>query len=263
MDIFPALGLAVLGIFVTIILSGVLAGIIAFGLIDTGQRKATQQRILERLVEAPVRAALEDDEANDFVPRNVSDHHGWAWHTMDLLTKGKPTLFVEILRLDPDLLYRLPYRQLCGKIANAIGGEAFDGPHAHEPRFQPATMMLLIAENATRPISQHLYADISYGIAKVRALAFVDSIQISLADAVQHRAQSISFCVIAVILLSLLVPSLHALNIFATEHSLFLRSVGGVSAIVCAAALLFMLSLAATIVATLTFSWIDRFASAR
>ena len=46
MDFFPALGFAVLGIFATVMLTGSLAGIIAFGFIDGGMRSQIQLNVV-------------------------------------------------------------------------------------------------------------------------------------------------------------------------------------------------------------------------
>lgn len=84
-----------------------------------------------------------------------------------------------------------------------------------------------------------------------------------LAERVQREANRISSFVLMVVLISIIIPSLEALNLFAISSSPLLHTVGGIGSLIVAPFLIIMLALAARIVAALTFRWIDRFASAR
>jgi hypothetical protein len=130
--------------------------------------------------------------------------------------------------------------------------------------FQPLTLALFMASSASskgRNIA--IRGPLSHAFVKTHALAFLDSIQIALADAVLARARSLSIMVITIIFLAILAPNLETLNIYANSPSFLARSGGTLLALFIAPFLIATLAASATIVSTLTFRWIDRFAAAR
>jgi hypothetical protein len=258
MEFFPALGLAVLGIFVTIILSGVLAGIIAFGLIESNSRGAIQARVIRILVDRRIEDFFTEDGRSVF-----RDDDGREESLSYVRNRG----FESLVPLDPRRLFRLPYRQLCGQLANAIGAESFGADEKGDGRsnFQPLTLALFIAnlEGAKRRRAVIGDGRISDAVLKTHALAFLDELQIALADAVLERARILSMIVIAIIFMAILAPNLDRLNIYGTDPSFILRSTGTLIALIIAPIMILLLGSAASIVAALIFRWIDRFAAAR
>jgi len=271
MAIFPALGLAVLGIFVTIVLSGVLAGIIAFGLIDSKYRERAQQAVILWMIDLPARNFIGDDNLKEIkglkegLDFSYHQRPWWGEMTLEVLLHRGSFRLAELLQLDSRNLFRLPYRQLCGQIANGLAAETRQNLEDEEDGrlIYALTMLLVIADNAAlgHPATRAVF--IPFSAAKTRAMAFIDRVQMELAEQVQRAANRISLYVIAVILIAILVPSLDALNLFYLSSSHLLQTVGGIGSLIVAPFLIITLALAARIVAALTFRWIDRFASAR
>lgn len=258
------LGLAVLGIFTTIVLSGVLAGVIAFGLIDSRFRCLVQADVIERLVDIPARRFLEHVDMEEPEELGPAKSRWWGKRTVHALRHGHPSNLSAVVQLRPNNLFRLSYRQLSAQIANAVVGEVRrkEGDESGN-RIYPATLLLMIADNESRGRDRRHVMFASFATTESRALAFVDSIQIELAEAVQRRAGALASIVIGIIFLAILLPNFTALNAFAEGSSDLLRTIGSVFALIFALVLILTLSLAAKIIATLTFRWIDRFASAR
>lgn len=264
MGIFPALGLAVLGIFSTIILSGILAGIIAFGLIDLGYRRRIQAHVVKTLLLQPVASFLEADPRFE----QTNDGSWWGIASLIALRIRHNRLDLEGVLPKPLQLFNLPYRQLCGQIANVLSEEAFRLDKATDQNFEepvrpalaPLTLALTCAWLSAKGRDIRPFPFI---VARTRALDFLDTIQIALADAILRVARFIAGMVVLVIFLAILLPNLDALNVFAMTQSSIARSLGAMIGIFVALLLAAVLAFAATIVSTLTFRWIDRVASAR
>lgn len=263
MEIFPALGLAVAGIFAVIMLSGALAGIIAYGLIDSRYRAEIQSEVLGRIFSRQVGdffSGFDKDKFDKF--RNRAAEGWWGTMTLSILADNYYGGIANWVGLEPHRLFQLPHRQLCAQIVNAVATESYQYDDEREAGFCPLTMLLFIASG--RPHSGDYRSILApYSAMKTRSLAFVDAIQIELIEAIQRRASLISTLVISLALLAIIIPNLEALNIFTLDRSTLLRTVGVVLALIVAPILVITLSLAARIVALLTFKWIDRFASAR
>ena len=283
MDFFSMLGLAVLGIFATVMLTGILAGIIAFGWIDGGLRAKVQEAVISDLSNGFIQHRLEllkDElrirEAEEEKP--INRRPWWSQKTLDMLSRVPP----ESIRLDRAIglerkfLYRLPARQLCAQIVNAISEETYVADAAEEipRRVRLATMMLVVAGLTSNPLGDRILVDsprpfaffllrMPLGTAKLRAIAFVDSIQIGLTDAVTAAGRRIAASVIAIECVGILLPSVGMLNIFAQTGSMLLRGVGGIMAAIVCLVVGLTLFAASLVVSTLTFRWIDGFASAR
>lgn len=262
MDLFPSIGLAVLGIFATVAFGGMMSGVIAFGVVDGGLRRRVQRGVVRRLVEEQLERFLHDQMEQEDGVRPER----WEHDTIDALRQAAKRRqgLAGLLRLDPRRFYALPYRQLCGQIANAVGPEFQDEPALHgEARLQPVTAVLAMAEAANNGDYHRTLVDLDHPLARRRALQFVDTIQMELADAVLARARWCAAAAIILMLAAILVPSVGALNIYREDPSFVLRVMGGAFAAAVAVLLLAALTYAATIVAVITFRWIDRFASAR
>jgi hypothetical protein len=288
MTFFPALGAAALGIFITIVLSGILAGIIAFGLIEARFRRKIQRRVIGQLVDEPVYAFLhkrsnieniyDSEESSEYFPNESS-----AYFVLEKLTstgkfKNNPSrmwrgdsLIAVLVRLKPNYLFALPYRQVCGQIANAIGSEAHDDDFDEPPssydegwhRVRPLTLALLIADQEH---SGFIESDLSYlktPHPKVRALAYLDSVQIALANAIFDKVRTISLFVTSLIITGIVASRSGMLNLWVESASTFLQIAGGIAASIGALLINFLLVIASTVVAVLTFGWIDRYATAR
>lgn len=268
MDIFPALGLAVFGVFITIILSGVLAGIIAFGLIDSFYREIVQSRVVSDLIDEPVERHFRESGRKDDFPIRKGGRPWWGLRSWRKLRDRNRHELQNVMHFNSRSFFRLPYRQLCAQIANAVAAECheadFKGPNA---RTFEVTMFLLLADHYAdrfREVGSDQRLDqIDFSFAKSRAIAFIDQLQAALADGVQQRARQIANVVIVLILAASLLPNVGALNAFATENSWLLQTVGGILSLVFAIVLVIGLTFAAQIVAILTFRWTDRIASAR
>lgn len=262
-NLFPSLGLAVLGIFTTVVLVGVLAGVIAFGLVERGLRRRAQRTVVRHLVDDPIRRLLENENRP---PEGVSGSDYARLEPMARLRElaGSHDILAQLLRLDPVRLYGLPYRQLCGQVANAIGAEfPVDGePEPYAP-LGPVTIALAIAERASNEEHSFMPSSVAHMPPRRRAMQFVDTIQIALAEAVLANARQCAGWTIIFILSVTILPGLTMLNIFAGDPSIALRAIGGFIGVGCATVLIFALAYAASIIAEMTFRLVDRSAAAR
>lgn len=263
MNLFPSLGLAVLGIFTTVVLVGVLAGVIAFGLVERVLRRRAQETVVRQLVDYPIRHFLANENT---APEDVGDLEYYWPELMTLLSElaRSPDILAHLLRLDPGRLYGLPYRQLCGQIANAIGAEfPVDWEQEQYSHLQPVTISLFIAEGASNKEHSLIPFSVAHTPARRRAMQFLDTLQIALAGAVLASARQCAGWTILFILAVTILPSLTMLNLFAGDPSIALRAIGGIIGIVCAAVLIVALAYAASIIAEMTFRLVDRSATAR
>jgi hypothetical protein len=263
LNLFPALGLAVLGIFATVVLGGLLAGVIAFGVIDGGLRSWVQRRVIGRLVEGPLRKMR-----GDYFPiQEGMLPHSWDRETIDALMQVAENRdgLAHFLRIDAQRLYELPYRQLCGQIASGISAELHDDADDRTARstFQPVTAMLVIAESVNNGDHRRAMVDLEPQHARHRALQFIDTIQITLASAVFTTARWCAALFVALMLAAILFPSLNAFNMYSDYRSTVLRAFGSMLAVAIAVIIVIALSYASTIVALITFRWVDRHASLR
>lgn len=265
MSVFSTMGLAAAGIFVTVMLSGILAGIIAFGLIDGVFRRTVQAEVVHRLLDRPVA---------DFLQQGRSD---WVVHfpqgraiieALRIMSKGG-ALLPKLLQMDEERLFALPYRQLCGQIANVIASETtqpVDDPGGAYPPYVPVpgrlTLAMAIADQMAKAGSDWEFPPNENGFIRMRALAFLDTIQIALGTAVLQRARWIAAALVLLIVVAILAPNWQAMNMFADRTSA-LHDIGAIIALFVAPVIGLLLANAAAIVAGLTFRWIDRIASAR
>jgi hypothetical protein len=261
--LFPSLGLAVLGIFTTVVLVGVLAGVIAFGLVERGLRRRAQGTVVRQLVDDPIRRALENENRP---PESVG---GLEYRWPELMAAlrelaSSHDILARLLRLDPGRLYGLPYRQLCGQIANAMGAEfPVEGERELYSPLQMVTIALALAERASNEEHSFMPFSVAHTPPRRRAMQFLDTLQIALAEAVLASARQCAGWTILFILAVAILPGLAVLNIFAGDPSIALRAIGGIIGIACATVLIFALAYAASIIAEMTFRLVDRSATAR
>lgn len=275
MEIFPALGLAVLGIFATISLSGILAGVIAFGWIDTNARRRTQERVISELIDEPVRRYFSRVRNLSSVESRDDEYLNFPlWEHAALRALEEHSRFrsatAAIVRLAPANLFSLQYRQLCGQIAHTVGSEFYDHDFSEDlsrpyefNALGPMTLSLLIADASIDDEPMEPTLRLHQSDAKTRALRYLDAVQIALAKSIIGKVRLYAMLIITVILTAILIPNFDALNLFATSSSMFARGWGTVIAMAIAPILIIAFAFAATVVSVLTFRLIDQNASSR
>lgn len=258
MEIFAGIGLAVGGIFATIVLAGMLAGIIAFGLMDLGIRTRVQRKVVKRKIDDRVTEADPEGDAIIFETVRVSGPSE-MYELRDLAKRGDAV--PALLHMSPDQLFGLPYRQLCGQIAARINREmiSLDGPYPYRGL---VTALFALAHERQLTDKQSIIHD-QWFKPDERALAAVDRLQIDLGNAVLRTANWVAGCIVALLFFALYIPTASQMAFFADSSYAMSRAAGGALAAVVSLTLLLAFAFGAVVVATLTFRWIDRLASAR
>ena len=261
MEIFYGLGQAVAGIFITVLLSGILAGIVAYGLIEKWFREQTQRNVVTTLLQREYAEPPERERSKE------KTEDAGARRLMSLLD------------LDDSDFYSLPYRQLCGLLAARVSADVAAAAATSAAADAEAAAAVKTAtesaasEDAPKSVARVLAAHMKPlsvtpeppTIRKdaERALAFVDKLQVKLAEAVASRAFNISTVIVTLIFTGLFIPAANALQIFNESSYLLVRSFGMMVSLTIAVLILGCLAFGSVIVASLTFRWIDRLASAR
>lgn len=234
MEILSALGGAMTGLFLTVMLTGILAGIVAFGILDLYQRGHVQRTATARFFAYGPRRTQ-----SDFLPGVVGIDERYFW--------------------------RLPYRQLCGQLAGHVSLELRND----ESRGREASLTEYLAEHygRRREYLRQTSDDRRFETSSVRsaneaaqqALQTIDGLQVVLAEEVQQAAARLvawfvylTFAAICIPLAIFIAPSWQAFSLNAAISSLLLSGMIAIA-----------LAFAATIVGSLIFKWVDRYASSR
>ena len=258
MEIFAGIGLAVAGIFATIILAGMLAGIIAFGLMDLGIRARVHRRVVNRRIDDRVSKAHPEEDPIIFETLRVLDPTEMD-ELRDLAKRGDavPTL----LHMTPNQLFGLHYRQLCGQIAVRINREmiSLEGPYPYRGLI---TSFFALAHAPQRGETRSFVHE-RWFKPDERALAAVDNLQIDLGNGVLRAANWLAGGIVALLFVALYIPTASQMAFFADSSYAMSRATGGALAALVSLPLLVGFAFGAVVVAALTFRWIDRLASAR
>ena len=270
MEFLFALGGAIAGLFIAVVLSGLLAGTVTYGIIELKLRSTVQSQVLRDLDLALVRA-LSRRGFRSCAIRVVSARtpgRGFAetsYYAEKYLARLESTArrgeaISKQVGLPGDALCRLPYRQLCGQIAAKVNAEMV----AAEDKRSPGVLTdILAAVSLHRDRGRRLRdRDIDSKTLVARAIAEIDFLQLRLSEAVNRRAYSLSAAMIAILFVTLAIPGAPYLNLAADNDAFILRGVGLAFALLMAVIFMVLLAMAASVVAALTFRWLDRVASA-
>jgi hypothetical protein len=232
MEILSALGGAMTGLFLTVMLTGMLAGIVAFGILDLYQRGHVQRIATARFFAPDPRKSL-----SEFLP--------------------------DFVGIDERYFWRLPYRQLCGQLAGHVSLELRNDESSEREAF--LTEYLAEHNERRREHVRQTFNDRQTSSvrgankAAQRALQTIDGLQVVLAEEVQQAAGKLvawfvylTFAAICIPLAIFIGPSWQAFSVNAALSALLLAGMIAVA-----------LAFAATIVGSLTFKWVDRYASSR
>lgn len=237
MEVFFGLGTAVAGIFVTVLLSGVLSGIVAYGVIEIWRREKIQHQSIEEML-------------------NTERFYSKTEEYREMPRYSELSEILDLYRSD---FYSLPYRQLCGLLAARVSADV----SANASGDKPSALTDLLASRMASWRQFEPWSPDYFRKTAEQALAFIDKLQVRLSHAVAKDAAVISGITVALIFVALLFPLTRSLMFFSEQNSIVIRSGGFVLAFFVAGLVLIILAFGSLIVANLTFRWIDRFASAR
>jgi hypothetical protein len=258
MEIFAGLGLAVGGIFATIVFAGILAGIIAFGLMDLGIRALIHRTVVNQKIDERV-ARLDPKYYPMFVEILWGLDLPESEELRSLARHGDAV--PKLLHMTPHQFFGLHYRQLCGQIAARINREMMSQEDPYRYR-GPITALFALA-NVTTPDETPFAMHEEQFRPDDRALAAVDTLQIDLGNAVIRTAKWLAGGIVALLFVALYIPTASRMAFFADSSEAMFRAAGGVLAALVSLLLLVAFAFGAVVIAALTFRWIDRLASPR
>ncbi|MDB5677450.1 hypothetical protein [Sphingomonas bacterium] len=253
MEIFWLLGQAAAGIFIAVLLSGILAGVIAYGLIDGWMRRNIQRSLIEDLLHRYRRHEMwtplspgGQDEQDRPPPRDFSPDGA--------------LYLPHVLALVPDDFFGLPYRQLCGQLAGRISADVASDAAGNGA----SDLSLFLARYIQQPDSAHASdGREEFRRTAQRALTWVDRLQIRLANGVTVAASRIAAQVVLLIYFALSLPFALGMASMRPASSRISTTVEAIGWSVVAIMIIAMLAYGSQIIARLTFGWIDRLASPR
>lgn len=274
MDIFTAIGFAVVGIFITVIASGILAGIVAYGMIDGRGRAKVQRTVISQLVNEPIKLLLDEQTTREWLLAVIETTGIYRGKFEHLWLTGHVNLVPRLIGMPSESFYSLPYRQLCGQVATRVSADIAALSTENRQASPLAAIMALsyMCRNEFRtdldrwknnPEGEWRRPGPSAQELSDAALSAIDSMQVVLADATDNRAAAIGFLVVLVIFSALLIPSATQLYVFNDPSNFLFQATGLIVTIVISTVLLLVLAFGALIVSRVTFRWVDRFASAR
>jgi hypothetical protein len=292
LDLFRDLGLAVGGLFITVLLGGTLTGVICYGYTEIFSRRRIQHDQTVALVDGPLIRAFEMEGYASALERlrrryspDYSAQSDGAFQRERRVAryiarirkalKNEEGFVPTLLGLPHRAFYSLHYRQLCGQMAARINREAMDAGSENRTPAEPLTDALsLIApgwEEALPP--QAIMAEFGPGSKRLdafdrhsrseRAMAVVDLLQIRIAEAMNLHVLKLSASITAVMFTILAVSGASYLNFAESQDFILSRMAGAIVALLAALVMAILLGSAACIIATLTFRTIDRAASPR
>lgn len=296
-DMLVALGYAIAGVFVAIMLGGIMSGLVTFGLIEFLFRRLIQKATVIEFVERPVRSALnkrgKDGEmpwilrrrrysSRSFEPGPDQDRfRRWRAEYMRALEavwlrEGK--LVPTLLGIPAAAAYALHGRQLCGQVAARLNRESMEGSGAQfvaTPAIDTLLMAKFVLEDERKfplvaPMSRAEEQDEAARVLALsrqadaeQAMSMVDVMQIEMANAVKGWAFLFSAIIVVFMFSAVLLSASTYLNPADASGGFVVQVLGGLAGIVLAFVTIALIAGAACVIAMLTFNMADRFATAR
>lgn len=287
-ELFTALGAGVGGLFLAVTFSGLLAGIISYGVVESYLKGEVQRRATVDLIEKPLSLALKTpfgraDFETLFGPKSgkaLPYRGGDRPPVLDYMKfldglSGDGSLIPTLLGLPGRSAYALHYRQLCGQIASSIQREAMmeaGEPGAVTPVTDVMAFVFVVRKSLPHRVGPGAdekdplppyELEIDGRSQGDRALAEVDLLQIRLSERVERLSFGLSLIAVILIFAALAFPAFAYLNLAKGSELFLLRAAGGLGAWLAGLMVLTLLAFSASVIASLTFRWIDRVASPR
>jgi hypothetical protein len=277
------------GIFLAVVLGGLLSGLMTLGALELHFRARIQEVALKtyfRLSQfktepeppaqsAPGKAHAAPLALADFLrgkyDKSLHDRIGdYSKQLMDLAQKEE--LVPTLAQMDSESLYRLHYRQICGQLATVVGNEAMQQQGKHLPAFTPLTDVLVFLSLRRNPILSILQRDPappgagSPPPAETRAdldlaLREIDGIQATLGSSLNKETFPYVLMAWIILYALALVGTAISLPFFTYSGSWFAASwtfVLHLLTIFAAIVTGIVLALGSAVFGALTFTWFDR-----
>jgi hypothetical protein len=243
-DVLTALSTAVFSVFLIVILSGLVSGLVALGYIELFARSAIQRRVVRSIAE-----------------------RGWSFRFGKMVPPHSPELASNLedglpfaLGMDPPQFFNLHHRQICGLLIAGLSRESMAKrePSSSQHRILPEVLALappslmsgagfIPGDYERRPRA----SDVDL------ATSVVDNLQVELS---RHLFLAAFWSAFAVWLLLFALAATPAIFTFKSFFRTLFESAAYVGAIL-PACLLF--AFAAAVVGALVFGWLDRVFSIR